>query len=121
MKSYNLKAVREKTLKYFKGDELATNAWIDKYALKNREGEILEEFPDDMHFRLAKEFARISCKYDSNLNYDDSFNEYFEFLHRFKYIIPGGSNMYGVGNNHSYSTLGNCFVIGNDRQSEEQK
>jgi ribonucleoside-diphosphate reductase alpha chain len=102
------------TLEYFKGDDLATNVWIDKYCLRNKEGKYLELTPDDMHKRLARELARIEQKYPNPLSYDEIYN----FLLRdFKYIIPGGSILYGIGNTYSVSSLGNCFVIGNNSDS----
>jgi ribonucleoside-diphosphate reductase alpha chain len=110
---YTLDEVRQATLDYFKGDELPTNVWIDKYCLKNKLGEYLEKTPDDMHKRLAKEFARIEQKYINPLSYE----EILSLLEGFRWIIPAGSILYGVGNTYSISSLGNCFVIGNSSDS----
>jgi len=101
------------TLKYFNNDDLATNVWVDKYCLKNLQGNYLELTPDDMHKRLAKEFARIELKYSNPL----SCEEIYILLRNFTYVIPGGSILYGLGNSHSISSLGNCFVIGNNSDS----
>ena len=99
--------VREKTLLYFNGDTLATDVWMKKYALKNKEGVFLEETPDDMHVRIAKEFHRIESRYDFPLTYE----EIYESLKDFKYIVPQGSPMSGIGNNYSKQSLSNCVVI----------
>jgi ribonucleoside-diphosphate reductase alpha chain len=98
---------------YFDGDSMAANVWIDKYAMKTQLGEILEATPNDMHHRLAKEFARIEDKYPNPLSEE----EIFELLHGFKYIVPQGSPAAGVGNPHLIISLSNCFVIGNDADS----
>lgn len=111
--TYLKEDVYSNTLEYFNGDDLATNVWIDKYCLKNKEKQYLELTPDDTHKRLAKEFARIEQKYENPLSYE----EIYELLKEFKYIIPGGSIIHGVGNNYSISSLGNCFVIGNNADS----
>lgn len=100
------------TLNYFNGDSMQTSIWMDKYALKNN-NEFLEKTPDDMHKRLAKEFARIEQKYPNPLSYE----EIYDLLSNFKFIIPGGSLLYGIGNNYSISSLGNCFVVGNTYDS----
>lgn len=98
------------TLKYFDGDELAANVWINKYALKNAEGKLLEVSPNQMHQRLAKELARIESKYHNALSEKQIFN----LLKGFKYIVPQGGPMAGIGNNEQYVSLSNCFVIGNE-------
>lgn len=113
MSIYTEKEVREGTLAYFQGDSLATNVWVDKYCLTNEKGEYLEKTPKDMFLRLAKEFHRIEIKYKNPMNLEIIQN----LLEDFKYIIPGGSILFGVGNNYSYSSLGNCFVIGNSADS----
>lgn len=110
---YEFIEVYNSTLEYFGGDELATNVWMKKYCMKNKEGQYLELNPDMMHWRLAHEIHRIEMKYKNPLNVD----EIYELLKNFKYIIPGGSNMFGVGNSHSLSSLANCFVIGNTADS----
>lgn len=107
--TYTLEEVRKATLEYFKGDELPTNVWIDKYCLKDKKGNYLELTPDDMHHRLTKEFARIEERYPNPIDYDTIYN----LLKEFKYFIPAGSPMYGIGNNHSTVSISNCFFIGN--------
>lgn len=105
--------VFEETIKYFNGDILATDVWINKYALKTDNG-YLESNPDEMHRRISKEFARIESKYKNPL----SEQEIYELLKDFKYIIPAGSPMSGIGNNEQIVSLSNCFVIGNTTQSD---
>ena len=97
----------EKSLQYFDGDELAANVFVTKYALTNKEGDILENTPDDMHRRLAKEFARIEQKYPNPMSED----EIFSLFQDFKYIVPQGSPMSGIGNPHQIQSISNCFVI----------
>lgn len=104
---YNETEVFEKSLEYFNGDELATSSFIKKYALKNSNGQYLEVTPNDMHSRLAKEFYRIEQKYNNPLDYDTI----YKTLENFKYIVPGGSVMYGAGNNYVYTSLSNCVVV----------
>ena len=113
-KVYLRKDVHEATLKYFNGDELATGVWINKYCLKDSDGNLFEKTPEDMHRRLAKEFARIESKYPNPLSED----EIFKTLDRFKRIVPGGSPMGGIGNNNQIVSISNCFVIGNDTDSD---
>lgn len=110
---YSLEDVQKETLQYFNNDELATKAFINKYALKNSEGHLFEKSPDDMHKRLAKEYARIESKYENPLSEEQIYN----VLKDFKYIIPGGSAMAGIGNNLQVTSLSNCFVIGNNADS----
>ena len=100
--------VREGTLEYFRGDELATNVWMTKYALRDKSGDFMEETPNDMHERLAKEFARIESKFESN---SLSYKEIYELFKDFKYIVPQGSPMYGVGNDYVNASLSNCVVV----------
>lgn len=107
-KIYTQEEVYEKTLKYFQNDDLATNVWIQKYAMKTKENELLESSPDDMLVRLAKEFARIELKYPNPMSYDEIYNLFKDF----KFIIPGGSVMSGLGNDEYVGSLSNCFVIG---------
>ncbi len=109
LKKYSIKEVQQKTLEYFKGDDLATTVWITKYALKNSAGDLLELTPDDMHSRIARELSRIEQKYPNPLTE----NEIFEVLKDFRYIVPQGSPMAGIGNDFQVSSLSNCFVIGN--------
>lgn len=99
--------VFKKTLKYFNGDTLAANVWIDKYALKDSEGNIYELTPTDMHRRLASELARIESTYINPM----SEQEIFDLIKDFKYIIPQGSPMAGIGNNFVITSLSNCFVV----------
>lgn len=110
---YSREIVERDTLNYFEGDPLATNVWIDKYCLKDKDGNLVENTPDDMHKRMAKEFARIEQKYKNPISEDDI----YQLMKNFRYISPGGSILYGLGNNYSISSLGNCFVIGNNADS----
>ncbi|MDE6794631.1 MAG: adenosylcobalamin-dependent ribonucleoside-diphosphate reductase [Muribaculaceae bacterium] len=98
------------SVKYFKGDELAARVWATKYALKDSEGNYYELTPDDMHHRIASEIARIENKYPSPVSESDI----FDLLKNFKYIVPQGSPMAGIGNNFQVGSLSNCFVIGLD-------
>lgn len=107
------KIIYEKTLEYFNGDALAADVWIKKYALKDGD-DILEESPVDMHKRLSKEIARIEKKYPNPVSED----EIFESISDFKRIVPQGSPMAGIGNNNQVVSLSNCFVIGNDVDSD---
>lgn len=100
--------------KYFNGDELAANVWINKYALKDSEGNIYESNPDQMHRRLAKEIARIESKYENSYSEEDI----YDVLKGFKYIVPQGGPMTGIGNDYQIGSLSNCFVIGNDGSSD---
>lgn len=99
---------------YFKGDTLAANVWVNKYALKDSDGNIYELTPDDMHRRLAREIARIESKYPDPLSEE----EVYAVLRDFKYIVPQGSPMAGIGNNFQASSLSNCFVIGGDEKGD---
>ncbi|MDP2723063.1 MAG: adenosylcobalamin-dependent ribonucleoside-diphosphate reductase [Bacteroidales bacterium] len=102
------------SVEYFNGDTLAANVWINKYALKDSKGHLYELTPADMHRRLTMEIVRIENKYKNPLTE----NEIFEVLDHFKYIIPAGSPMAGIGNDEQISSLSNCFVIGNDGESD---
>ena len=106
--------VRESAAKYFKGDELAANVWINKYSLKDSQGNLFEMTPDDMHWRLANEIARIEKKYPNPL----SAHEVYMLLKDFKYIIPQGGPMAGIGNDFQISSLSNCFVIGTNGNAD---
>jgi len=108
---YPTREVREASLAYFKGDQLATNVFMTKYCLRNKQGEYLERTPDEMHKRLAGEFARIERKFDTTGERALSYDEIYNLLKDFKYIVPQGSPMYGVGNNHVNVSLSNCVVI----------
>jgi len=113
-KQYNHEEVLIATTEYFKGDTLAANVWMNKYALKDSDGHLYELTPTEMHHRIAGEIARIEKRYPDPLSEE----EIFEVLDKFKYIIPAGSPMAGVGNPHQISSLSNCFVIGNDGDSD---
>ncbi|MCX7548254.1 adenosylcobalamin-dependent ribonucleoside-diphosphate reductase [Xanthomarina sp. F1114] len=104
----------EASLKYFKGDDLAARVWINKYALKDSEGNLYELTPNDMHKRIAKEIARVEVRYPNPL----SEKEIFDLIKDFKYIVPQGSPMAGIGNPYQIASLSNCFVIGNDGDSD---
>ncbi len=112
--SFSYEEVVEAATKYFNGDTLAAGVWANKYALKDSAGNLYEKTPDEMHRRIAREIARIEKKYPNPLTED----ELFEVLDHFKYIIPAGSPMAGIGNKHQISSLSNCFVIGNDGDSD---
>lgn len=109
-KIYTYDEVYAAALEYFKGDELAARVWSSKYALKDSDGNIYEKTPDDMHHRLASELARIESNYPNPMSEE----EIFLLLKDFKYIVPQGSPMAGIGNNHQVGSLSNCFVIGLD-------
>lgn len=106
--------ILESSIKYFDGDTLAANVWMNKYALKDSDGNIYELNPDDMHHRIAREFARIEANYQNPL----SEQEIYDVIKDFKYIVPQGSPMAGIGNDQQISSLSNCFVIGNSDNSD---
>ena len=101
------------SVKYFKGDDLAARVWVNKYALKDSYGNIFELTPDDLHHRLASEIARIEKNYPNPLTED----ELFELFRDFKYIVPQGGPMTGIGNDFQVGSLSNCFVVGNGADS----
>ncbi len=113
-KIYSYADAYESTLQYFNGDDLAAKVWVSKYALKDSDGNIYERTPDDMHRRIASEIARIEAKYPNSL----SEPEVFDLIKNFKYIIPQGSPMTGIGNDFQIASLSNCFVIGSGTQSD---
>ena len=113
-KIYSYEEAFDVSLKYFKGDELAARVWVNKYSMKDSFGNIYEQSPEDMHWRIANEIARIENKYENPLKPE----EIFELLDHFKYIIPAGSPMTGIGNNHQVASLSNCFVIGLDGEAD---
>ena len=115
MKIYSKEEIQQATLEYFKGDELATKAWINKYALKDSFGNIYEKTPADMHWRLANEVARIESKYANPM----SAQELFDLFDHFRYLVPQGSPMTGIGNNFQIASLSNCFVIGEDLEQSD--
>ena len=114
VKIYTIPEAIEKSTAYFKGDSLAANVWVNKYALKNADGQLYELTPDDMHHRIAKELARIEKRYPNPMSEE----EIFELIRDFRYIIPQGSPMAGIGNNFQIGSLSNCFVIGSDESSD---
>ena len=99
---------------YFQGDELAAQVWVSKYALKDSFGNIYETSPEDMHHRIANELARIESNYPNPL----SKNEIFDLLDHFRYVIPQGGPMTGIGNNMQVASLSNCFVIGHKKPAD---
>jgi len=113
-KTFTPEEIRLASFEFFKGDDLATKVWATKYALKDSFGNVYELTPDDMHRRLAKEISRIEHKYPNPLSPD----ELFELFQNFKYIVPQGSPMTGIGNNFQVASLSNCFVIGFDTDSD---
>lgn len=112
--TYEYDEIYKSALGYFKGDELAAKVWSSKYALKDSFGRIYEKNPDEMHARIAAELARMEAKYPNPL----SFEEIFDLLREFRYIVPQGSPMTGIGNNFQIASLSNCFVIGLDGSSD---
>ena len=106
--NYTYDEAFEASLKYFGGDELAARVWVNKYAMKDSFGNIYEKSPEDMHWRIANEVARIEKKYENPM----SAQQIFDLLDHFRYIIPAGSPMTGIGNNYQVASLSNCFVIG---------
>ncbi len=112
--TYSYEEAYEASLKYFAGDELAARVWVNKYAMKDSFGNIYERSPQDMHWRIANEVARIEQKYPNPM----SAQEVFDLLDHFRYIVPAGSPMTGIGNNHQVASLSNCFVIGMEGNSD---
>jgi ribonucleoside-diphosphate reductase alpha chain len=98
----------EASVEYFGGDELAAKVFLDKYALRDNDGNLLEQIPTQMHHRMAKEFARIESKKFKNPLTEE---EIFGLFDRFKYVVPQGSPMFGIGNNHQIVSLSNCYVV----------
>ena len=113
-KTYNYQQAYEASLKYFDGDELAARVWATKYALKDSFGHLYELTPDDMHRRIAREIARIENKYPNPLSED----RLFDLMSHFRYIVPQGSPMAGIGNNFQVGSLSNCFVVGLDGEPD---
>ena len=113
-KTYTYEEALAASLSYFGGDELAARVWVSKYAMKDSFGNIYEKSPEDMHHRIAKEIARIEKNYPNPLTE----NDIFELLDHFKYVIPAGSPMTGIGNDHQIASLSNCFVIGLDGNAD---
>ena len=113
-KTYSQEEAFNASLEYFKGDDLAARVWVNKYALKDSQGNIYELTPDDMHHRIANEISRIEQKYPNPLKEE----QIFDLIKNFKYIVPQGSPMAGIGNPFQIASLSNCFVIGNEGQSD---
>ena len=113
-KTYTFEEAQNATLEYFGGDALAARVWANKYAMKDSLGNIYEETPRDMHWRIANEIARVEAKYPNAL----SAQQLFDLLDHFKYIVPQGSPMTGIGNNYQIASLSNCFVIGMDGNAD---
>jgi ribonucleoside-diphosphate reductase alpha chain len=113
-KTYTYEEALASSIEYFNGDELAATVWINKYALKDSYGKLYEKNPDHMHRRIAGEIARIEKKYANPLSED----QVYELLKDFKYIVPQGSPMTGIGNRFQIASLSNCFVIGHDGPSD---
>lgn len=113
-KIYTFDEAYKASLNYFSGDELAAKVWVNKYALKDAYGNIYEQSPADMHHRLAREIARIESRYPNPL----SEQVLFDLFDHFRYIIPQGSPMTGIGNDYQVASLSNCFVIGLDGSAD---
>ncbi|WP_106827813.1 adenosylcobalamin-dependent ribonucleoside-diphosphate reductase [Parabacteroides pacaensis] len=112
--TYTFEEAYKASLNYFTGDELAAKVWVNKYALKDAYGNIYEKSPVDMHWRLANEIARIEKKYPNPL----SAQELFDLFDHFRYIVPQGSPMTGIGNDYQIASLSNCFVIGLEGEAD---
>ena len=113
-KTYTYDEAFKASLDYFDGDELAAKVWVNKYAMKDSFGNIYEHTPADMHWRIANEIARIEQRYKNPMTAD----EIFRLLDHFRYIIPQGSPMTGIGNDYQIASLSNCFVIGMDGNAD---
>ena len=113
-KLYTYEEAFNTSLDYFNGDELAARVWVNKYAVKDSYGNIYEKSPEEMHWRIANEIARIESKYENPM----SAQEVFDLLDRFKYVVPSGSPMTGIGNDFQVASLSNCFVIGMDGKAD---
>lgn len=112
-KCYTYEEAKKAARRYFHNDELAASVWINKYALKDSQGNLYERTPDEMHRRIAREIARIESRYENPLNE----NQIYELLKDFRYLVPQGGPMAGIGNDLQISSLSNCFVIGNEADS----
>ena len=113
-KTYSFEEAFQASLKYFGGDELAARVWVNKYAMKDSFGNIYEQSPEAMHWRIANELARIEQKYKNPM----SAQEIFDLLDHFRYIVPAGSPMTGIGNSQPVASLSNCFVIGLEGEAD---
>mgnify|MGYP003650292392 FL=1 len=114
---YSQEQVKEATLEYFNGDELATNVFMTKYCLRDKKGNFIEKTPDDMHKRIAKEFARMEDKFITRKSNHLTESEIYSYLKDFKYIVPQGSPMMGIGNDYVNVSLSNCVVVDNPQDS----
>lgn len=112
--TYTQEEAVQAAIEYFKGDDLAAQVWVNKYALKDSEGNIYEKTPDDMHRRIAREISRIEQRYPNPMSEE----KIYDVIRDFKYIVPQGSPMAGIGNPYQIASLSNCFVIGNDGNSD---
>ena len=112
--TYSFDEAFKASVEYFGGDELAAKVWVNKYAVKDSFGNIYEKTPDDMHWRIANEISRVEAKYANPLDAQ----RIHDLLEGFKYIVPQGSPMTGIGNNYQIASLSNCFVIGNEGSSD---
>lgn len=120
---YDYQKVLNASLQYFSNDELAATTWINKYCLKDKSGNFMELTPDDMHQRMATEFGRIEAKYDAKEQISESLSTYgqtrkplttdkiYQLFKDFKYVIPQGSVMFGLGNKEVIASLSNCIVV----------
>ena len=113
-KTYSYEEAYQASLQYFDGDELAARVWVNKYAMKDSFGNIYEQSPADMHHRIAREIVRVERRYEKPLSED----EVFELLDHFRYIVPAGSPMTGIGNHFQVASLSNCFVVGLDGDAD---
>ena len=113
-KHYSYDEAFKASLDYFNGDELAARVWVNKYAVKDSFGNIYEKSPEDMHWRIANEIARVEAKYENPM----SAQEVFDLLDKFRYVVPSGSPMTGIGNDFQVASLSNCFVIGMDGKAD---
>ena len=112
--TYTFDEAFKASVDYFGGDELAAKDWVNKYAVKDSFGKIYEKTPDDMHWRIAGEIARVEKKYKNPM----TAKQLYELLKGFRYIVPQGSSLTGIGNNYQIASLSNCFVIGNEGSAD---
>lgn len=114
VQTYSQEEALEASCLYFNGDELAASVWLNKYALKDSKGNLYERTPDEMHRRIASELARIEARYPNPLTEDTI----YELMRNFRYLVPQGSPMAGIGNPFQVASLSNCFVIGTDGEAD---
>jgi len=113
IKKFSFEEALKESKEYFNGDELAASVWVQKYALKDSCGGIFESNPRMMHYRIAKELARVESKYPN----PRSEEEIFDAIDKFRYLVPQGSPMSGIGNEKQVTSISNCFVIGHESDS----